>query len=153
MEGGREEGSLKMLWVPELGSEFASPGVQALCALFWVHQTFGFPEAIIKVGRSGSLPSCRADSFLTWFLTPARFCIHCLRTAYRAKEDYPLNNHFFKNLGIINNGEATAGFPLGEGQKSSRAVLLLAHPELKPHGVENARRILPGLGTQIKVIK
>lgn len=37
---GRQESSLMMLWVSELGS----PGIEALCALFRVCQTFGFPE-------------------------------------------------------------------------------------------------------------
>lgn len=35
----------------------------------------------------------------------------------KAKQNYPLNNLYLKNLRIINNEEGTAGFPLWKEQK------------------------------------
>lgn len=77
----------------------------------------------------GILPSPRADSFLNWLLIPARLYFHYLRAIYKVKQNYPLNNLFLKILGIINDEEATSGFPFGEEQIFLRSVLWLACPE------------------------
>lgn len=113
--------------------------------------TSGLTEVIIKLGSSGNLPSPRADSFLNWLLIPARHCIYCLRALYKAKQNYPLNNLFLKTPRVTDNGEATAGFPLGAIKTPGRLCFNL--PVLNPCGFEDARRILPRPGTQIKVIK
>lgn len=119
-----------------------------MCSLLDLSK-YGFTEAIINVSHSGILPSLRANSFLNCLLTPDRLCFHGLRAVYKTEQNYSLNNLSLKNLGIINNGKATAGFPLG---KYSRG-LCFGLPVLKPHGIENARRILPRPETKIKVIK
>lgn len=110
---------------------------------------YGFTEAIINVGHSVILPRLRANSFLNCLMTPAMLCFHGLRAVYKTEQNYSFNNLFLKSLGLINNGKTTAGFPLG---KNSRG-LCFGLPVLKPHGIENARRILPRPGTEIKVIK